>query len=70
MKKNIGAPESIIRLTITVILTVLFLFNIFSFALSIILLMIGVVLLTTSLTQFSPLYHLFGISTLNNKRKA
>jgi len=70
MKKNIGTLESIVRLTITVVLTVLFLFNIFNFVLSMVLLVIGVALLTTSLTQFSPIYHLLGISTLNNKRKA
>lgn len=63
MKQNIGSTDSIIRLILSVIATLLYLFNIIGTVTAIVLLAFGVLMFFTSLTRKCPLYSLLGISS-------
>lgn len=63
MKQNIGSTDSIIRLIIAVIATLLYLFNVIGTVTAIILLAFGTLMFFTSLTKKCPIYNLFGISS-------
>ena len=63
MKKNIGSLDSNIRITLAIVLSLLFLGKFIVGALGIIAFVIGIVLLLTSLINFCPLYKLLGITT-------
>jgi hypothetical protein len=67
MKKNMGNVDKTIRLLIAVVISILFLTEIISGTLGIILVSISAILLITSLINFCPLYALFGISTCAKK---
>jgi hypothetical protein len=58
-----GNIDKMIRLIIAVIISILFLTEIISGTLGIVLVGISVIFLLTSLINFCPLYALFGIST-------
>ena len=65
MKKNMGVLDRIIRVSLAVLVAVLYFTNVISGTWAIILGVLSLVLLLTSLVSFCPLYTLFGISTRN-----
>ncbi len=67
MKKNIGITDKGIRLLIAIILAVLVITNVVIGTWAIVALIAAVLLLSTSLINFCPLYALFGKSTCKVK---
>ncbi|HEY0678086.1 MAG TPA: DUF2892 domain-containing protein [Chitinophagaceae bacterium] len=67
MKKNMGAPDRLIRLVIAAIIGVLYFMNVITGVWAIVLLILAGVFVLTSLIGFCPLYSLFGISTCQRK---
>ncbi len=65
MKKNMGSADRIIRVIVAAIITVLFLTNVISGTLGIVLLALAGIFVLTSLVRFCPLYAPFGVSTCN-----
>lgn len=63
MKKNVGKNDKALRTLIALILASLSYFNIVQGTLEIVLLVAAIVLLTTALINFCPLYKLIGINT-------
>ncbi|WP_420572770.1 YgaP family membrane protein [Kordia sp.] len=63
MKKNMANADRIIRVLITITVTILYFTNVISGTLGIVLVGIAAVLLLTSFINFCPLYSIFGIST-------
>lgn len=63
MKKNIGSLDSNIRITLAIVLSLLFLGKFIIGTLGLIAFIIAIVLLVTSLVSFCPLYKLLGITT-------
>lgn len=63
MKKNMGALDRIIRVSLAVLVAILYFTNVISGTWAIILGVLALVFLLTSLVSFCPLYKLFGIST-------
>jgi len=69
MKKNMGSTDKIIRLIIAAVIGVLFLTNIISGTLGVILLALAGIFVLTSVISFCPLYTLFGASTCPKEEK-
>lgn len=69
MKKNMGSADRIIRVVTAAVFVALSLTGIVSGALSIILFLIGMVLVTTSFIGFCPLYTTLGIKTLDPRER-
>ena len=67
MKKNIGNTDKIIRYAIASIICVLYLTNVITGTLSIVLLIIAAILILTSLFSFCGVYALLGINTNKSK---
>lgn len=67
MKKNVGSIDKIIRFLIAAIIIILFLTNVISGTLGIILLIVAGALIVTSLVSFCGLYSVLGISTCKTK---
>jgi hypothetical protein len=63
MKKNMGNIDKIIRVLIAIVVAVLFMTNVISGTLGIVLLALAGVFVLTSLISFCPLYILFGLNT-------
>lgn len=63
MKKNMGVVDRIIRVSLAVLVGVLYFTNVISGTWAIILGVLSIVFLLTSLVSFCPLYTIFGIST-------
>jgi uncharacterized membrane protein len=63
MKKNMGNLDRMIRLLVAAVIVVLYLFNVISGTLAIVLLALAAVFLVTSILSFCPLYLPFKIST-------
>lgn len=63
MKKNMGTLDRIIRVSLVVLIAILYFTNVISGTWAIILGILAVVFLLTSLVGFCPLYLPFGIST-------
>lgn len=63
MKKNMGTIDKVIRILIAVVVVVLWLTNILSGTVAIILLALSAIFVVTSLLSFCPLYIPFGLST-------
>ena len=63
MKKNMGVTDRIIRLTVAVLFTALFLTNTVTGVAGIILLVFAGVFVITSLVSFCPVYTLLGLNT-------
>jgi hypothetical protein len=63
MKKNMGNLDRMIRLLVTAVIVVLYLLNVITGTLAIILLILAAVFLVTSILSFCPLYYLFNIRT-------
>ncbi|MCC6372346.1 MAG: DUF2892 domain-containing protein [Bacteroidia bacterium] len=69
MKKNMGSADRIIRILVAVVFAVLYYTNVVSGTLGIVLLVLGGVVLLTSLVSFCPLYTLVGASTCPVEKK-
>lgn len=67
MKKNMGMADRIIRLIIAAVILVLFLTNVITGALGIVLLVLAAIFVITSFIKVCPLYLPFGISTSKKK---
>ncbi len=63
MKKNVGTIDKAIRILVALVLAGLYLANVVTGALGIILLVVAIVFLLTSFIGFCPLYLPFGINT-------
>ena len=63
MKKNMGSLDRIIRISIVVLIAILYFTNVISGTLAIILGIVALVFLLTSLVGVCPLYMPFKIST-------
>ncbi len=63
MKKNMGNLDRMIRLLVAAVIVVLYLLNVITGTLAIILLILAAVFLVTSILSFCPLYLPFGLST-------
>ena len=63
MKKNMGSTDKIIRISIAVIIAVLYFTNTISGTLALILGAFAIIFIITSFISFCPLYLPFGIST-------
>ncbi len=64
MKKNMGLTDRIIRLTLAVLVAVLYFTGILNGTLGTVLLVLAVVFVFTSLISFCPLYPLFRMNTM------
>ena len=63
MKKNVGTIDKVIRILVALVLAGLYLANVVTGTLGIILLVVAVVFVLTSFIGFCPLYLPFGINT-------
>jgi len=63
MKKNMGTIDRIIRVSLVVLIAILYFTNVISGTWAIILGVLAAIFLVTSLVGFCPLYLPFGIST-------
>jgi hypothetical protein len=63
MKKNMGTIDKVIRILVAAVVVVLWLTNIISGTLAIILLALSAVFIVTSFLSFCPLYLPLGLST-------
>ncbi|MCF8226037.1 MAG: DUF2892 domain-containing protein [Bacteroidales bacterium] len=69
MKKNMGFTDRIIRLLVAAVIAILYLTDVISGTLGIVLLVVAGVFLVTSLLKFCPLYLPFGLSTCRKEGK-
>jgi len=69
MKKNMGSTDKIVRVLIAAIVATLFLTNVITGVLGIILLALAGIFVLTSLVSFCPIYTIFGMNTCPAKRK-
>ena len=67
MKKNMGTTDKVIRILVAAIIAILYLTNVLTGTLGIVLLIVAVILVLTSLVGFCPLYLLLGINTNEKK---
>lgn len=67
MKKNMGNADRIIRSVIALVVLVLFITDVISGTLGIILLVLAGIFLLTSLIRTCPLYLPFGLSSIRKK---
>ena len=63
MKKNMGSSDKIIRMALVALIAVLYLTNIISGTLAVVLEVFAVAFLITTAISFCPLYSVFGVST-------
>jgi hypothetical protein len=63
MKKNMGTIDRVIRILVAVVVVVLWLANVISGTLAIILLALSAIFIVTSFLSFCPLYIPLGLST-------
>lgn len=69
MKKNIGKVDKAIRISLAVIITILYFTNVISGTVAIILGVLATISVLTSFISFCPLYLPLGINTFKNKRR-
>jgi len=67
MKKNIGSVDKFVRIIIAAIIMALYYFGYISDTLAMVLLIIGIILLLTSLINFCPIYKIIGVNTYKKK---
>jgi hypothetical protein len=63
MKTNMGKSDRMIRLSIAAVIVILYIANIISGTLGIILLVVAGIFILTSVVSFCPLYALLGMNT-------
>ncbi len=68
MKKNMGTNDKIIRIIIAIVISVLYMTQVITGTLAMVLLVLGGIFLLTSLINFCPLYVPFGINTCKSKK--
>jgi len=68
MKKNMGLIDRIIRVLVAVVVVVLFITNVISGTLGIVLLVLSGVFILTSIISYCPLYSPIGLSTKKDKQ--
>lgn len=68
MKKNLGAIDKSIRISIAVTIAILYLINVISGTLAIVLGLLAIVFVATSFMNFCPLYAPFGINTYKKQK--
>ncbi len=67
MKQNMGTTDKIIRISIAVLVAILYFTKVIPGTLGIILMVLAVVFVLTSLISFCPLYTILGINTCKKK---
>ena len=67
MKKNVGLTDKWVRILIAVVILVLYGFHFVTGTLAMVLLIVGIILLFTSLIGYCPIYSIFGINTCKKK---
>ena len=67
MKKNMGSIDRVVRVLVALVIGALYLANVISGTVAIVLLALGGIFLLTSLVSFCPLYLPFGINTCKKK---
>ncbi len=70
MKRNMSNSDRGIRVLIAIAVLALYLTNVISGTLAIVLLILSGIFILTSLVSFCPLYTLFGINTCRTKTEA
>jgi Protein of unknown function (DUF2892) len=70
MKKNMGSADRLVRVVAAAVIATLYLTNVISGTLGLVLLILAGVFVATSLISFCPLYTIFGISTCPVKQAA
>ena len=68
MKKNMGLIDRIIRVLIAVVVVVLYITNVISGTLGIVLLVLSGVFILTSIISFCPLYLPIGLNTKKDNK--
>lgn len=68
MEKNMGSADRLIRIVIAAVIATLYLTNVISGTLGIVLLVLAIVFLLTSFVGFCPLYKPLGINTCPKKQ--
>lgn len=63
MKKNMGSYDKLIRLSVAIVLIILYYNGLLAGSLGIIALVVALIFTVTSLIGFCPLYAIFGIKT-------
>lgn len=67
MKKNVGTTDKIVRIILAIVFAALFLTGTVKGTLGIVLLVLGVILVATSLVSFCPLYLPFRLNSARKK---
>lgn len=67
MTKNMGTTDKLIRLSVALVIAILFYIDIITGTTAILLGVLGVIFALTSLINFCPLYSIFGINTCKVK---
>lgn len=67
MKSNMGSADRIVRVIVAAVILILFLTNVITGVLGIVLLALAAIFVLTSLIKFCPLYWPFKISTNSKK---
>jgi hypothetical protein len=70
MKKNLGSTDRLLRVVIAAVIATLYLTNVISGTLGLVLLVLAGIFVATSLISFCPIYALFGMSTCSVKQTA
>ena len=68
MKKNMGALDKIIRISVAIIAALLVYFEVVQETLAYILMAVAVIFVLTSLVSFCPIYGIFGLNTCKVKK--
>jgi len=68
MKPNMGTSDKAVRILLALVVIVLYLTNVISGTLAIVLLAFAVILILTSFISFCPLYLPFGINTQKKEK--
>jgi hypothetical protein len=69
MKKNMGNADRGIRISVAVIIGLLYYFNVIEGTLAYVLMGLGIIFLLTSFINFCPLYTVLGVNTCKIKNK-
>jgi hypothetical protein len=69
MKKNMGPADRIIRITLAIVVSFLYLNKTITGTAGIVLLVLAGIFLLTSFVSFCPLYKLVGLNTCSVKQK-
>ena len=68
MKKNMGSVDKGIRVSVAIIIALLYMFDIIQGTLAYVLMGIAIIFLVTSFINFCPVYALLGINTCKVKK--